>query len=156
MMRTLRSLILMAIAALPIIGCRTPQPGPQHEGSFADVEQSSSPFLSRGEYPDRLGRAVEEALRNHWFTIPWIVARGTDGATWFVAERFHGDTRFDRIYVRVVSEQEVTTTITAYQFHGSDWATLGRLFVGADYRAEAASITSEVRKSLWENRERLR
>jgi hypothetical protein len=54
----------------------------------------------------------------------------------------------DRIYVRVAPEGDVTATITAYQFHGSDWAVLGRQFAGADYRAEAESIASQIRERL--------
>jgi hypothetical protein len=159
-MKTIRAdLLVLVTAALPLVisGCGTPQAAPQRKAPLADAEQRSSPFLNREEYPVRVGRTVGEALRSHRFTIPWIVVRGADGATWFVAERFHAEDRFQRIYVRVAPEEKVTASITAYQNFG-DWAALGRKFA-PDYRPEAESIASQIGeslRSLSENREGIR
>jgi hypothetical protein len=153
MMRNLctQSLILTSIA-IAIMGCRMPQATLRQEASLVGADQQSTPFLDRGQYSDRLGRALDDSLRNHRFTLPWIAVRGSDGSAWFIAERFESEHRFDRIYVRVTPEDKVTASITPYQFHASDWASLGRVFVGDTYRAEAESMTREITEKLNKNR----
>jgi len=94
---------------------------------------------------------ADDSLRTHGFTRPWIVVKGSDEAVWFVAERFHSEQKFDRIYVRVTPRGNVTASITPYQFYASDWAIVGKLFVGDTYRLEAESIAGEITQKLNEN-----
>lgn len=108
--------------------------------------QQSTPFLEKDQYPDRLGLAIDDSLRRHRFTHPWIVVSGPDGSVWFAAERFYSEDRFDRIYVRVTPDEHLTASITPYQFYGSDWAILGALF--ADFRPEAELMSGEIASKL--------
>jgi hypothetical protein len=155
MMRKLRAeLVILAATAMTmaISGCGTPPATPRGKASLADADQQPTPFLGRGQYSDRVGLAIDDSLKNHRFTLPWIAVRGPDGSAWFVAERFQSEHQFDRIYVRVMPEDKVTASITPYQFHASDWATLGKMFVGDACRLEAESITGEITQKLKDNR----
>lgn len=157
-MRRLRPyfFMLMAVSATGETGCRTPQATPQPDASLAKAERHATPFLSREDYSDRLGAVVQDPLRHHRFAIPWIALRGSNGSVWFVADRFQSECRFDRIYVQVTPQEEVTASMTAYQFHGSDWAILGRLFVGSDYGLEAEAIAGQIADYLSGKRKAIR
>ena len=50
------------------------------------------------------------------------------------------------MYVHVMSDEQVTASITPYQYGPSDWATLGRLFV--DVGPEAKLIAAEIAMKL--------
>ena len=104
-----------------------------------------NPFLGRDDYPVKLGLAVYKVFDNHQFLRPLIVVRASE-AIWFVAERSISPQRFDRLYLRVTPEQMVTAKITPYQFHASDWASLGRVFV--NLQPEAELIAAEISKLL--------
>ena len=147
MMSKLRILLVPAVTgiAMVISGCQSQQVTSRAGGAVAPGEQPT-PFLERDQYPDRLGLAIDDSLRRHRFTRPWIVVRGPDGSVWFVAERFHSEDRFDRVYVRVAPDEHLTASIAAYQFGPSDWAMLGRLFV--DSRPEAELISREITSKL--------
>jgi hypothetical protein len=109
------------------------------------------PFLDPEQYSHQLGLDIDDALRTHGFTRPWIVVKGSNEAVWFVAERFDSEQKFDRLYVRVTPEGNVTASITPYQFYASDWAILGKLLVGDTYRLEAESIAGEITQKLNDN-----
>ncbi len=111
-----------------------------------EPEKSSGLFLQRGDYPERLGIVVWEVFSAHRFSVPWIALRGPDSSTWFVAERFASTTSFTRLYVRVSPAQKVTASITNYQYVGSDWAIVGKLF--ADSAPEADAIAGEISSKL--------
>ncbi|HLH52947.1 MAG TPA: hypothetical protein VKY92_04955 [Verrucomicrobiae bacterium] len=143
---------MAATLAMAMSGCHTPQATSRTQASLADASQQPIPFLDREQYSDQLALAVDGSLRNHRFTRPWIVVKGSDRAVWFVAERFNPEQAFDRIYVRVAPGGNVTASITAYQFVGSDWAILGKLFAGDAYRVEAESIAGEIKQKLNELR----
>ena len=147
MMRKLRIQLVLTVTgiAMVISGCQSPQVTPR-AGAAVVSGQQSTPFLERDQYPDRLGLAIDDSLRRHRFTRPWIVVRGPDGSVWFAAERFHSEDRFDRIYVRVAPDEHLTASITPYQFGPSDWAILGALF--ADFRPEAELISREINSKL--------
>jgi hypothetical protein len=150
MMRPLHSpfigITAMTFVMLTAAGCGTPAATGRPHTSFTGDKEVSSPFLQREDYTDRLGLALQDVLSNHRFSIPWVVVRGSESSTWFVAERFESSHRFDRVYVHVMSDERVTTSITAYQFGPSDWAILGRLFV--DVGPEAKVIAAEITKKL--------
>ncbi len=150
-MRKLRGeLVILAATgiAMVISGCGTPQAAARRTASLAGPEQQSTPFLVRAQYSDRVGLAIDDVFRNHRLTLPWIAVRGSGGSAWFVAERFQSEHSFDRVYVRVTPEEAVTVTLTPYQFVASDWAALGKIFVGDAYRLEAESMKDEITRKL--------
>jgi hypothetical protein len=147
-MRKLSAELAMLAVILAVGGCGTPQPTPRDHASVVNPDQQPTPFLGRGQYSDRVGVAVDSALKSHGFSLPWVAVRGPDGSTWFVAERFQSEHRFDRLYVQVTPENRVAASLTPYQFHASDWASLGKLFVGDTYRLEAGSIAGEITQKL--------
>ena len=138
------ALTATSFTLLAAAGCRTAAPTNIDRRAFTD--ESEIPFLQRGDYPERLGVAVQGVLNDHGFSLPWIALRGPYSSVCFVAERFKSTRRFDRVYVRVTSAGGVRAAITAYQFGPSDWAILGRLF--ADFGPEANSIATEITKKL--------
>ncbi len=146
-MRKLPIQLVVAVTAIVMVisGCQSPRVTPR-AGAAAAPGQQSTPFLERDQYPDRLGQAIDDSLRRHRFTHPWIVVRGSDASFWFVGERFHAEHRFDRIHVRVTPDERVMASITPYQFGPSDWAVLGTLF--ADCRPEAELISREIAGKL--------
>jgi hypothetical protein len=93
---------------------------------------------------------MQEVLADHRFSLPWIVVRGSDSSTWFVAERFESARRFNRVSVHVTPDERVVASITAYQLGPTDWAILGSLF--ADFSPEARSIAAEIAKKLGDDR----
>ena len=147
MMSKLRIRVVLAVVgiAMAMSGCQSPRVTPPAEGAAAPGEQPT-PFLERDQYPERLGLAIDDSLRKHRFTRPWLVVRGPDGSIWFAAERFHSENRFDRVYVRVAPDEQLTASITPYQFGPSDWALLGRRF--ADFRPVAELISQEIAGQL--------
>jgi hypothetical protein len=149
MMNDLRPyLTSVALTALVLAapGCGTPQQIGSSPASFSEKRRSSTPFVDRGDYSDRIGLAMRDALASHRFVNPWIVVRGSDKSLWFVADRFESEHRFDRVRVHVTVDEHVTASITPYQFGPSDWAILGPLF--ADCRPEAELIAGEITRKL--------
>ena len=137
---------LVLTTALILAGCGTPPRSQSRQTSSVEPRRPPAPFLDKGEYSDRLGLAVQEALSNHLFSIPWIAVRDPDGSFWFVAERFESGSRFDRIHVHVARDGHVRASITPYQYGPSDWAILGRLFV--DSQPEEELIARQIAKKL--------
>ena len=149
MMKALRqyfALLALTPLVLAVPGCGTPRESGTRPASFGNEQHQSVVFLDRSEYSDRLGLVMRDALTGHGFSIPWIAVKGSGGSLWFVAERFQSEHRFDRINVNVTPDERVTASITPYQFVGSDWAILGRLFV--DSRPEAELIAGEIASKL--------
>jgi hypothetical protein len=146
-MRKLRIQLVLAVTVIATVmsGCQSPQVTPRVRAAVVPGQQST-PFLEKDQYPDRLRLAIDDSLRRHRFTRPWIAVRGPDGSVWSVAERFHSEGRFDRIYLRVAPDEHLTASITPYQFGPSDWAILGPLF--ADLRPEAELISREISSEL--------
>jgi hypothetical protein len=136
---------------LAAAGCVTPTRS--HQSLDIDKEAWLS-FLQRGDYPERLGFVMQHVFADHRFSVPWIVVRGSDSSTWFVAERFESKHRFDRVYVHFMSEERVMVSITAYQFGPSDWTMLGRLF--GDFSSEERLIAAEIAKKLSDDRHAVR
>jgi hypothetical protein len=141
----LTSVALTALV-LAALGSGTPQGIGSLPTSFSEKQRSSTPFVDRGDYSERVGLAMRDALAGHRFVNPWIVVRGSDEALWFVADRFESEHRFDRVKVCVTLNQHVTATITAYLFGPSDWAILGAAFSG--FRPEAKLIAGEIAGKL--------
>lgn len=148
--------LVTTVLAAGATGCRTPQATPPLEASLAKGERQATPFLNREDYSDRLGLVIQGCLRNHRFAIPWIGVKGSDGSAWFVADRFQSEHRFDRIHIQVTPEDKVTASMTPYEFHASDWAILGRLFVGGDYGLEAEAIAAQIGENLADHRKTIR
>ena len=149
MMKDLRPyLASVALTALVLAapGCGTPQRIEGSPASFSEQQRSSIPLVDRGDYSERIGLAMRDALASHRFVNPWIVVRGTDGSLWIVADRFESQHRFDRVRVQVAADEHVTATITPYQFGPSDWAILGGAF--ADLSPEAKLIAGEIAGKL--------
>lgn len=127
-------------------GCTTPYQMGGGPSSKAPPAHPATPFLTREDYEDRLGLAVQDVLENHQFSIPPVIVRGADSSIWFVAERIKSEGRFDRVFVRVNQDGRVNASITMYQHVGSEWPILGRFF--GDPRPEAESIQAEVSNRL--------
>jgi hypothetical protein len=125
-----------------------------HSSAHDKRRIASPPFLDKSAYSDRLGRVMHDTLANHRFSIPWIAVRAADGSLWFVAERFQSERRLDRIKVQVTPDENVTASITPYQFGPSDWAILGKLL--ADFRPEAELVARELASKLNDNKKKVR
>jgi hypothetical protein len=123
-------------------GCQTTPRTQNHPAPSSDRQPPSSPLLERGDYPERLGVVMRDALAAHKFTLPWVIVRGSDASFWFVADRFESPHRFDRASVQVAADGRVTACITPYRFGPSDWAILGRAFI--DTRPEAELLAKEL------------
>ena len=129
-----------------VSGGETPKPVGSTKSSIAERQPRATPFLSDDDCPERLGWLMSDVLAKRRFSIPWIAVRGPDASLWFISERFQSEHQFDRIYVQVTPDEQVTARITGYQRVGSSWAILGKLFV--DFRPEADSISEEISKAL--------
>ena len=136
---------------LVTLGCQALEPATNDRKALAPESHVPTlvptPFVQRGEYPERLGLILQQVFNEHGFSLPWIAVRAPDSSLWFVAERFRSRREFVRLYVRVTSEEGVTASITAYQFGPSDWAVLGRLFTDS-FDSEAESIATEISRKL--------
>ena len=146
MMKNSRAASIIALIgigmAITVNGCRTSPT----ESPTARMGQQPGSFLDRDQYPDQLRLVIDDSLKSHRFTGPWLVVRSLDGSLWFVSERFHSTNRFDRINVKVTKRDHVTVTITPYQFGPSEWALLGPAL--ADFRPEAELISREMASKL--------
>jgi hypothetical protein len=145
MMKNLRaqfSILAVTGVAIIISGCQTSRT----EAPAALSRQQPSPFLDQNQYPGQLRLAIDDSLKSHQFTSPWIVVGGSDGSLSFISERFHSANRFDRINLKVTRRDHVTVSITPYQFGPSDWAILGPAL--ADLRPEAELIAGKVASKL--------
>lgn len=146
---SLRFVILSTVCMLGIAGCQTTSEKPS--ATDAKPSQRDDPFLVRDDYPEELGLLIQKVFSSHRFLRPWIVVRSSDSSIWFVAEREIAPLRFDRLYVRINPKREVSASITAYQFVGSDWAVLGPLARNFEPEAEAETVTVEISKRLKES-----
>lgn len=149
-MRPLLRFLLLAVCVLGIVGCKTTGDNPTT--ASAKPSQRDDPFLVRGDYPEELGLLIQKVFSSHRFLRPWIVVKSPDSSIWFVAERDETPLRFDRLYVWITPKREVSASITAFQFHASDWAMLGPLFRKKfNPKDEAETISSEISKQLKES-----
>jgi hypothetical protein len=141
-MNNSRAALIIAMVGIVIIisGCQSPRSEAVASG------YASTPFLDQNQYPGQLRLAIDDSLKSHQFTSPWIVVGGSDGSLSFVSERFHSANRFDRINLKVTRRDHVTVSITPYQFGPSDWAILGPAL--ADLRPEAELIAGKVASKL--------
>ncbi len=141
--------ILSTVCMLGIEGCQTTSEKPSTTGT--KQSQRDDPFLLRGDYPEELGLLIQKVFASHSFLRPWIVVRAFDASIWFVVEREVAPLRFDRLHVRINRKREVSASITAYQFVGSDWAMLGPLARNFDPEAESRNVAVEISKRLKES-----
>lgn len=141
-----RFVILSTVCMLGIAGCQTTSEKPS--ATDAKPSQRDDPFLVRGDYPEELGLLIQKVFSSHRFLRPWTVVKSSDSSIWFVAERDIAQFRFDRLYVRIDPKKQVTASITAYQFIGSDYAILGKLAVDFQPQAEAETIATELSRQL--------
>jgi hypothetical protein len=116
MRSTLRyTFTVFTLAALVVAGsaCRTSkQTGPESQGRL---------FLERADYDRRIERAVGDVLDEHRFFIPWLVLQGSESSLWFVSERFHSLTDFERVFVHITKGNEVHVEIQHREIALSDW-----------------------------------
>jgi hypothetical protein len=111
------------------VGCRTSQ-----------VSQSQ-----------RLQSVVAEVLVEHHFAPPTIVC-GTNGILWAVAARPHSESAVEVSQVEMRPDGRVTVEILSYQYVGSNWAILGRLFTHDHPEQEALVMQSAIRERLLRKR----
>ena len=111
------------------VGCRTSQ-----------VSQSQ-----------RLQSVVAEVLVEHHFAPPTIVC-GTNGILWAVAARPHSETAVEVAQAEMRPDGRVTVEILSYQYVGSNWAILGRLFTHDHPEQEALVMQSAIRERLLRKR----
>ena len=111
------------------VGCRTSQ-----------VSQSQ-----------RLQSVVAEVLVEHHFAPPTIVC-GTNGILWAVAARPHSESAVEVSQVEMRPDGRVTVEILSYQYVGSNWAILGRLFTHDHPEQEALVMQSAIRDRLLRKR----
>lgn len=137
-------LIVSAMSLVLAAGCQTPAHRTQPQA--ASVAGNRSPFLERGEFPERFLLGIQSVLDKHRFVLPWIAIRGEDSSFWFVAERTESERRFDRAYVHVTADGSPTVSITPHAFIISGWGILGKRFVDLD--PEARVIAGEIAKKL--------
>jgi hypothetical protein len=111
------------------VGCRTSQ-----------VSQSQ-----------RLQSVVAEVLVEHHFAPPTIIC-GTNGILWAVAARPHSESAVEVSQVEMRRDGRATVEILSYQYVGSDWAILGRLFTHDHPEQEALVMQSAIRDRLLRKR----
>lgn len=111
------------------VGCRTSQ-----------VSQSQ-----------RLRSVVAEVIVEHHFAPPTIVC-GTNCILWAVAARPHSESAVEVSQVEMRPDGRVTVEILSYQYVGSDWAILGRLFTRDHPEQEALVMQSAIRDRLLRKR----
>ena len=141
-MKALRLQFIIVTAMSLAAGCETPKLEPSRQAS---VEGDRSPFLERGDYPERL-LAIQDVLEKHHFVGPWMVVRGQDSSFWVEADRTQSERRFDRMNVHVTADGSATVSITPHAFIISGWGILGKRLVDLD--PEARVIADEIAEKL--------
>src|SRR5664279_5448505 len=99
---------------------------------------------SQNSQSQRWQPVVAEVLVEHHFTPPTIL-RGTNGILWAVAARPHSETAVEVAQAEMRPDGRVTVEILSYQYIGSDWAILGRLFTHDHPEQEALVMQSAIR-----------
>ncbi len=95
----------------------------------------------------RLESATSTALAAHHFAPPKFV-KDANGVTWAVAPRPRSGSAVQVGCVRIDRSGRFEVDLTTYQYLGSDWATVGRLFDEGRSEQEAAKIQSEIVENL--------
>jgi hypothetical protein len=98
-----------------------------------------------------LQSVVADVLVEHHFAPPTIVY-GTNGILWAVAARPHSESAVEVSQVEMRPDGRVTVQILSYQYYGSDWAILGRLFTHDRPEQEARVMQSAIRDRLLRKR----
>jgi len=106
---------------------------------------------SQNSQSQRWQPVVAEVLVEHHFTPPTIL-RGTNGILWAVAARPHSETAVEVAQAEMRPDGRVTVEILSYQYIGSDWAILGRLFTHDHPEQEALVMQSAIRDRLLRKR----
>lgn len=101
-------------------------------------------FLARSDYDRRFGRAVGRVFDKHGFTIPWLVVHGPDSSLWFVGERFHSLTEFERVFAVISEGGHVHVRIEHRKVALSDWASGGGYRFLSDAEEMARKIEDEL------------
>jgi hypothetical protein len=91
--------------------------------------------------------ATSAALAVHHFAPPKFV-RDANQVTWAVASRPQSDSAVQVAYVRLKPDGRSDVELTSYQYVGSDWATVGRLFDEGRSEREAAQMEWEIHNNL--------
>ena len=73
---------------------------------------------------------------------------GPDGVIWAVASRPRSDSAVQTACIRLYPDGRVGAEVTSYQYVGSDWAMVGRLFDQGRSQQEAAEIEQDIGHSL--------
>lgn len=97
----------------------------------------------------RLESTTSVVLAAHHFAPPRFVT-GSDGVIWAVASRPRSDSAVETACIRLDSDGRASAEVTSYQYVGSDWAMVGRLFDQARSQQEAAEIEQGIEHSLKE------
>jgi hypothetical protein len=95
----------------------------------------------------RLKSAASTVLAAHHFA-PARFVTGPDGVIWAVASRPRSPSAVQTACIKLNSDGRASAEVTRYQYVGSDWATVGRLFDQGRSHLEAAEIETSIEQSL--------
>ena len=118
-----RVFLALSFVAIVTAGCQTPQ-------------------NSR-----RVQAATTAVLAAHHFAPPTFVT-GDERLFWAVAARPQSGSAVQTACVRLNPDGRASVELTSYQYVGSDWAIVGRLFDQGRSQQEAAEIQREIYRNL--------
>ena len=95
----------------------------------------------------RFESATNAALAGHHFAPPRFV-RDANQVTWVIASRPRSETAVQVACIRLDPNGRSEVDLTTYQYVGSDWAAVGRLFDEGRSQQEAGKIQSEIDRNL--------
>jgi hypothetical protein len=104
------------------------------------------PSAAAGARGVQFEAATKAALAAHRFTPPQII-QGSNGLTWAVGVRAECWSGFVIAIAKMAANGAVTLETAGYQFVGSTWASLGRLFMEPTNR-EGEKIQAEIQAQL--------
>jgi hypothetical protein len=95
----------------------------------------------------RVQATVKAVLSEHRFATPVFAISG-DAIISAVASRSRSDSEVERVSIDVPQDGNASVKITRYQYIGSDWAIVGKLFDHGRCQQEAAEIERHLEKRL--------
>ena len=96
---------------------------------------------------DRLQSTATTVLSEHHFAPPVFTA-SRDAMISAVASRPLSDSAVETVCMNLQRDGRASVEITSYQYVGSDWATVGKLFDRGRCRQEAAEIEQSIENRL--------
>ena len=98
---------------------------------------------SRSSSTQHLQSVAASTLAEHHFAPPTVV-QGARGVVWIVAARPYSDASVDVARVELPTDGHAAVHVQTYQYAGSAWAELGRLFTQGRGESEAAAMEAAI------------